>query len=573
MPLYNQAMGTLPTHIERYQLAEQIGQGAFSAVFRAVDAASGQVMAIKLLNPGLEEGEQASVLRDRFLQEGRIAQKLKHPNIAGVHAVGEQDGWLYHVQDYVGGQSLRAWLNTQLAAEHFPDLKVVVNVIAQCANSLGYAHEQGVLHGDLKPENVLLVETNRQDDHPAYRAMLIDFGMALDDTSDERSRSAGSRKIFGTLVYMSPEQIRGEALDGRTDIYSLGVMLYELVTGQPPFISDSAAEMMMSHTRAEARRPQDLRPDAPNALISIIYQSMLKLTRDRYESMSDLARELSALDQVMQRTGHIDPIRYRLKPPPVREGEATVYDVLPSLDRPPLPVNLITDPEQPSLIITMPDADTNSVRINNFPFTIGRGSGNDLVLNDPRVSRHHARIEQLDDSALILTDAGSANGTFLGGHRLEKNMTATWDDLDSARIGPYWLILRTPRAPQLSFTAEFSVASNSVALLIENNDREARTFTVELRERGNALILAPGRTRLSIPANDERRLNIGVTPKRRRWIGAPTTHILEGTIRASGASPQAISAVYTVQPPLTWWAPLLLIPIVITVVLYLLAGV
>jgi len=475
------------------------------------------------------------------------------------------------VVDYVGGYSLRTWLNNQLKAERFPDLRVVVSAAAQVAAALSYAHENGILHTDLKPENVLLSNESLSTDLPRFRAVVIDFGLVThDDLPALHPREP--RKIFGTLAYMSPEQIRAEPLDGRADIYSLGIMLYELVTGQLPFTSESAAELMMSHTRAEARRPQDLRPDAPNALISVIYQAMQKLTRERYETMAEVAHELGALNQTLQRTGRIDPPRLRLPVPPVREGEATVYDILPSLDRPAVAVNLIIESDGAVLIIAALDGETTTVPILTFPVLLGRAPTCNVRLDDPRVSRQHARIEQLPNTEIALMDLGSVNGTYLGGHRLEKSMIAIWDDQESARLGPYWITLRTHRVPRFDFSAEMRVTSGQVVILIENQDRVPHQFVVELREPGNVLIFAPGRSRVTVAGSDEQHLTVTVNPKRQRWIGLPAQHPVEAVIRTDGAPPHTLQGIVTVKPPVAWWAPILIVPIVITLLLYLLAG-
>ena len=200
---------------DRYRLDAEIGHGGMGAVYKGHDQEIERDVAIKVLNQTLFGKAE----RDRLIHEAKMIAKLKHPNIVSVHDVGEFEGSPFFVMEYVEGGSLR---------DLEPgDLDEIIRICIQICQGLKHAHENGIIHRDLKPENVLLEKDGR--------VKLVDFGIARSDVT--RFTSAGN--IAGTVNYMAPEIAKGEEVDGRADLYSLGVMLYELTTGQLPLTADS----------------------------------------------------------------------------------------------------------------------------------------------------------------------------------------------------------------------------------------------------------------------------------------------------------------------------------------------
>lgn len=253
-------------------------------------------------------------------------------------------------------------------------------------------------------------------------------------------------ELLGTLAYMAPEQFRGGTLDGRCDVYSLGVMLYELVAGRAPFASSSPTDLILMHTQGEPERIQDLRPDTPPALMSIIYRSMLKNPKDRYQTAGEIARELEALEKSIRPLTQASTWRKPRLPEPA-PGPSTLYDILPALDRPAIPVNLFNEDTADDIIIVTPAEGASwYLPFEKTSITVGRDVNCTLQLDDPRVSRKHMRIDRLPDGHIIVADLGSLNGLFVGDDKLEKNMMAEWSSSQSVKVGPFWLTLRLAKS-------------------------------------------------------------------------------------------------------------------------------
>lgn len=236
--------------IERYNVLEVIGQGGMSTVYKAVDTQSQQTVALKVMHPYLSDKPD---FQRRFLAECRAAAALHHPNIIRIFDMALHDGHLILVMEYVGGQTLRKRISAHPGDGSFLDFREVVTITRQVAQALHYAHNQGIIHRDVKPDNVLLRSGTEGDTVSSdIQAVLSDFGLAK--RIDGVSTVTTSGELLGTLAYMAPEQFRDAPLDGRCDIYSLGVMLYELVCGRLPFSSTSPLDLILMHTQGEPER-------------------------------------------------------------------------------------------------------------------------------------------------------------------------------------------------------------------------------------------------------------------------------------------------------------------------------
>ena len=270
----------------RYDVERELGAGGMGQVLLGRDVALDRPVAIKVIAPDLASSPAS---RHRFLREARTVARLRHPNIVAVYAAGEADNLLYFVMEYVEGESLRQMLDREGRAEG-PRVPQAVALLADLARALGYAHVQGVIHRDVKPENVLL-------DAATGRAMLTDFGVARAFASgnDSDADSAVTRTGFvvGSPRYMSPEQAVGEReLDGRSDIYSLGLVGYELFAGSAPFTGSSPMAVLTKQL-TEAPPPLVLRrPDLPPEVSATIDRALSKQPADRWATAEEFARAL-----------------------------------------------------------------------------------------------------------------------------------------------------------------------------------------------------------------------------------------------------------------------------------------
>ena len=264
---------------DRYEVDRLVGEGGMATVYLATDLRHGRKVAIKTLRPELA----ASIGADRFLREIRVAANLQHPNVLGLYDSGEANGILFYVMPFIEGESLRARLNRE---QQLP-LHDAVRITREAAEALAYAHEHGVVHRDIKPENILL-----QNGH----ALVADFGIARAvDAAGEKLTQTGM--AVGTPHYMSPEQSLGaDHADGRSDIYSLGCVLYELLAGQPPFDGPNSRAILARHAMEQVPSIRIVRQSVPEELEDAVMQSLEKTPADRFQKMSELAESLADLE-------------------------------------------------------------------------------------------------------------------------------------------------------------------------------------------------------------------------------------------------------------------------------------
>ena len=264
-----------------YRIESVLGRGGMGVVYLAEHIGMGRKVALKVLASDLAEDER---FRERFVRESRLAASLEHPNIVPIHEAGEVGGTLFIAMRYVEGTDLRALLREHGALER----QRAATIVSQVAGALDAAHARGLVHRDVKPGNVLIATAvgSVGDEH----VYLSDFGLTKRTSSD--SGITGTGQFVGTLEYAAPEQFEGKSLDARTDVYSLGCLLYECLTGQPPFRRDSDAAQMYAHLMEQAPAPSSLRPELPKAIDPVVSRAMAKKPDDRYDGAGAFAADV-----------------------------------------------------------------------------------------------------------------------------------------------------------------------------------------------------------------------------------------------------------------------------------------
>ncbi len=272
----------------KYKVLERIGSGAMGSIYRAEHTALSKPVVIKVLHRHLV-GDESHI--KRFHREARAASRLNQPNCINVLDYGQtEDGWLYICMEFVSGKDLCRIL----FEEKHLDPERTVRIASQVLDALDEAHSQGVIHRDLKPENIMIERLRMNPDF----VKVLDFGIAKIRDTDGQGDSSGFKTatgmVFGTPEYMSPEQVRGEDLDGRSDLYSLGIVLYQMLTGDLPFTGESVLEIATKHLTEPPVPLQERRPDIPPALCAVVHRLLEKKREHRYTTAAEAKAALVA---------------------------------------------------------------------------------------------------------------------------------------------------------------------------------------------------------------------------------------------------------------------------------------
>jgi len=444
-------MDLVGKELGQYRITEKIGRGRLATVYRAYEEGLDRWIALKVIDP--RHASEPAFLA-RFKRGARAVAQLRHPHILSVYEFGEREGVLYLAMDYVDGGALELRLTGQPM-----EWSDAAALILPAARALAYAHSLGVTHQNIKPSNILLA----RGDWP----LLGDFQIA-NIADARRSLSAGEDSNISP-DYASPELAQAVKVDARSDIYSLGVVLYQVVTGRRPFSGDSALEVLMQHVNASPESPCALNPSLPAMGEAIILRAMAKNPGSRYQSMEEM---VNALQVALMQTaaGSVDvaytPMiarsdtcsrcgasvntlgRYCPKcGATLRSGTRTPTTPLPHIER-------VEAEPQPgpgayfvlasgSAILLPPKAE----------LTIGRADKRNQIYPDidlsphgtpgEGVSRLHARMYQRG-GVWVIEDAGSTNGTYLNGRRITAGEEALLRDGDRVRCGQLTLTFRSP---------------------------------------------------------------------------------------------------------------------------------
>jgi serine/threonine protein kinase len=268
----------------RYRIDREIGRGGMATVYLGRDLKHDRPVAIKALSPDL-----SAAIGQRFLREIEVIAKLNHPHVIPLFDSGRADDVVFYVMPFVAGESLRA----RLERERKLPFEDAVRLAREIAGALAHAHQHGVVHRDIKPENILLADGV---------ALVADFGIARalvdTDAGAATQLATGMGTILGTPQYMSPEQISGEHVDARSDVYALACVLYEMLAGQPPFVASTATELMRLHLTAVPRSVHEYRASLPPGLTVVLAKGLAKVPADRYASAAQFSEAVAMATSV-----------------------------------------------------------------------------------------------------------------------------------------------------------------------------------------------------------------------------------------------------------------------------------
>ena len=409
--------------INNFEVQEVIGKGGMGIVYRGYHPDLQTSAAIKILRPDM--ARQPDFYK-RFLQEARTAARLNHPNIINVLNFGQHGEYYYLMMEYISGPSLR-----QLIVENEGGMPLwdVVQIFLQIADVMAFAHDEGVLHRDLKPDNILLTNSVRATQ--PYRAIVTDFGLVkLAENSIMETQKGFS---VGTPAYMAPEQIRGQPLDGRSDLYAIGVMMYECITGKRPYPIRTHFDAAKYHAKGEvvplrtrdARVPVQL-DNLVNRLLSVEVKHRPVNAREVVVALERLVLELDPQrdvvdSQIQQRITSQTNIAIE----DMVKGDSTQQDVA-------------TAAGYVVQIFFEGKPEDRTFALEPGKLLVGRQDDVDIKLSDlvhKSVSRHHCEIVYQGDRILV-RDLRSTNGTFLRGERLQVNQFYEWPVGQRLLIGP-----------------------------------------------------------------------------------------------------------------------------------------
>jgi len=285
----------------RYEITAELGQGAMGTVYKAVDPLIERTVAVKTISLDLSKEELAS-FEERFYREAKSAGRLAHPNIVTIYDVGETDNTAYIAMEFLEGQSLREILDS---GETLPNERIA-EIAAQVADGLAYAQEHGVVHRDIKPANIIITRSGV--------VKITDFGIAHMPSTSKTHVGM----VLGSPKYMSPEQVVGKAVDGRSDIFSLGVVLYEMLTGTAPFNGDNISTLMYRILNEIPMWPSALNQRVPAGFDRILARALAKSPENRYQHAHELANDLREL--VGQSSGEFGAVSGEASVPEAQSG-------------------------------------------------------------------------------------------------------------------------------------------------------------------------------------------------------------------------------------------------------------
>ncbi len=415
----------------RYRITSLLGQGGMGAVYKGYDETLKRDVAIKVMNPQMA---RQGNFQDRFIQEARTVARLSHPGIVQVYDFGQDKSQLFIVMEFLPGTNLGQKIKDLRGKGQWINLDEGVHIIEQVAKALDYAHRRGVLHRDMKPDNIMLRQ--EPSDNLPYRPVIMDMGLAK---LAEGGVETQVGTTMGTPQYMSPEQALGKTVGAASDIYSIGVILFELCTGRVPFPARNLTEAVKFHTQQPPPAPRSIKADLPPAVEQVILKALQKDPAQRYPTAGDMAEALESALPSITKVGQTPQPAAQADP-----GRPTQYQETPDKMRAPSTNDFgpVGRPGQDQVQVLYQNGKRTSAAIKpDGTLTIGRENDNDIILDDQQASRHHVRI-QYDGKMYRITDLNSRNGTFLEDAKLLPGIPEPWPPEKALRIGSTFLHLQ-----------------------------------------------------------------------------------------------------------------------------------
>lgn len=546
--------------IDSYRIEAIIGSGGMGTVFRAYDINLARPVALKMMRQQYTSQPQ---FQQRFQQEARTAARLNHPSIVQVYQFGRFQDHLYIVMEYVPGLSLGGYMKQLADHNQVVKLDEALITMSQVAEALGYAHRNGVVHRDIKPDNILIKPLDLPDrpDELPLRSMVTDFGLAK---LIEGGVETQAGTFMGTLPYMSPEHVLDQPLDGRSDLYSLGVVLYQLATGKLPYNLKTPTEAVMKHLHHQPTPPIEYQAGLPTSVNNIILTALQKEPGSRYQTGEEFA---AVLRQAAMGLTEAEISAF--------EMESEVSSVVTMLEQRPQPAIVDTPPGDYRLVITKADDTPRTHKLNHFRLVLGRAQDCDIPLLADNISRYHASLEWVGNEWHI-SDMGSTNGTYLNGQILSPETPVLWSLDYLVEIGPYSLQLQKGDKPLVTsppprFEAprpqEFTPPSTPsevttynrfsfdvrpklikqqgvCRVLLINLGPEMETYIVTAASPTQALAITPAQHETTLSAGQKAALDFWIEMGKQSFIGRKThfchitvsngihEHTLEVTARA-----------------------------------------
>lgn len=433
----------LPRRIGKYELRQVLGKGGMGTVYRALEIGLHRSVAVKLMKSEYRDNDS---IRQRFIQEARAVAALDHPNIVKIYYFDDEPE-LYLVMEFVPSGSLRGYLRHHQEDGTVLEVREALLLTRQIADALhhSHSHSQHMVHRDVKPDNVLLKpRTIRRQ--TTFHPLLTDFGLVK--LAEDAGFQTQPGTAIGTYAYMSPEQLKGSNVDHRTDIYALGIMLYELVVGRLPFKPKTASQAYDMHHFQEPPAPRDIRDGISTALENLILKAIAKNPNDRFQTALDMsealidiesgeADQLTMMDTTASEGGQLESLSQYMTALP----GTPVDDEISRLDT---PQDLMRD----RVAVQKAGEETTFFELTRPTFIIGRTDDADITLPSTQVSRQHARINRRRDGTYTITDLGSTNKTFIDGVELLSDISEPWGTSQMVAIGEYRLTLQHASAMQ-----------------------------------------------------------------------------------------------------------------------------
>jgi serine/threonine protein kinase len=559
--LYHYSMENfIGQQIDSYRIESIIGSGGMGTVFRAYDINLARPVGFKMMRQQYTSQPQ---FQQRFQQEARAAARLNHPSIVQIYQFGRFQDHLYIVMEYVPGLSLGGYMKQLAERNQVVRLNEALITMSQVAEALGYAHRNGVVHRDIKPDNILIKPLDLPDrpDELPLRSMVTDFGLAK---LLEGGVETQTGTFMGTLPYMSPEHVLDQPLDGRSDIYSLGVVLYQLATGKLPYNLKTPTEAVMKHLHHQPTPPIEYQVGLPASVNDIILTALQKEPEHRYQTGEEFATVLRQAAMNLT-TAEISAF----------EVDSEISSVVTMLEQRPHLLVADNPPGDYRLIITKADDTPRTHKLNHFRLVLGRAQDCDISLLADNISRYHASLEWVGNKWHI-SDLESTNGTFLNGQPLAPEVAVVWPLTQSVQIGPYTMRLQegdkphqvppppryeAPRPREFSWPSaspepanynrfSFDIRpkqlkpGNICRVLLINLGPERESYTITAVSPDQALAISPPQHQTNLAAGQKAALDFLIEAQKRSVFGRQThpftitvsngshEHALEGTARA-----------------------------------------